>query len=137
MVVQGVVLFVAVLLARVRSTALTPRPTEARCSTSKGLAKRYGGIRAVAEGNLQVGRGEMMGLVGPNGCGKSTMLNIVSGVVKPDGRTVVFDGEPLPLGAPARRRIAECCWSRRSLPLPPTTPCGRASSSAPSPGGPG
>ncbi len=64
----------------------------------QGVSKRYGGIQAVADGNLQVGRGEMMGLVGPNGCGKSTMLNIVSGVVKPDGGTVVFDGEPLPLG---------------------------------------
>jgi ABC-type sugar transport system ATPase subunit len=62
------------------------------------VSKRYGGIQAVAEGNLRVGRGEMMGLVGPNGCGKSTMLNIVAGVVKPDGGTVVFDGEPLPLG---------------------------------------
>ena len=39
-----------------------------------------------------------MGLVGPNGCGKSTMLGIVSGLVKPDDGTVVFDGEPLPLG---------------------------------------
>jgi ribose transport system ATP-binding protein len=64
----------------------------------QGVSKRYGGIQAVAQGNLRVGRGEMVGLVGPNGCGKSTMLNIVAGVVKPDGGTVVFDGEPLPLG---------------------------------------
>jgi ABC-type sugar transport system ATPase subunit len=64
----------------------------------EGVSKRYGGIQAVAEGNLRVGRGELVGLVGPNGCGKSTMLNIVSGQVMPDGGTVLLDGEPLPLG---------------------------------------
>ena len=36
----------------------------------QAVRKRYGGIQAVAEGNLTVGRGEMVGLVGPNGCGK-------------------------------------------------------------------
>jgi ABC-type sugar transport system ATPase subunit len=64
----------------------------------EGVSKRYGGIQAVADGNLVVGRAEMIGLIGPNGCGKSTMLNIVSGLVKPNGGSVVFDGQPLPLG---------------------------------------
>jgi len=64
----------------------------------QGVVKTYGGIRAVIDGNLRVGRAEMVGLVGPNGCGKSTMLNIVSGLVRPDAGSVVFDGEPLPLG---------------------------------------
>jgi ABC-type sugar transport system ATPase subunit len=64
----------------------------------QGVSKRFGGIQAVADGNLAVGRAEMMGLVGPNGCGKSTMLGMVSGLLKPDGGTVLFDGEPLPLG---------------------------------------
>jgi ribose transport system ATP-binding protein len=64
----------------------------------EGVRKRYGGIQAVADGNLVVGRSEMVGLVGPNGCGKSTMLGIVSGLVKPDGGEVTFDGQPLPLG---------------------------------------
>jgi ABC-type sugar transport system ATPase subunit len=62
------------------------------------VSKRYGGIQAVADGNLRVGRAEMMGLVGPNGCGKSTMLGIVSGLVRPDAGSVMFDGESLPLG---------------------------------------
>jgi ribose transport system ATP-binding protein len=64
----------------------------------RGVSKRYGGIQAVADGNLRVGRAEMMGLVGPNGCGKSTMLGIVAGLVRPDSGSVIFDGEPLPLG---------------------------------------
>jgi ABC-type sugar transport system ATPase subunit len=64
----------------------------------ESVSKRYGGIQAVADGNLRVGQAEMMGLVGPNGCGKSTMLGIVSGLVRPDGGSVKFDGESLPLG---------------------------------------
>jgi ABC-type sugar transport system ATPase subunit len=64
----------------------------------ESVSKRYGGIQAVADGNLHVGQAEMMGLVGPNGCGKSTMLGIVSGLVRPDGGSVKFDGESLPLG---------------------------------------
>jgi ABC-type sugar transport system ATPase subunit len=64
----------------------------------QGVHKRYGGIQAVADGNLRLGRAEMIGLAGPNGCGKSTMLGIVAGLVKPDGGSVTFDGEPLPLG---------------------------------------
>ena len=64
----------------------------------ESVSKRYGGIQAVAEGNLRVDPAEMMGLVGPNGCGKSTMLGIVSGLVRPDGGSVTFDGESLPLG---------------------------------------
>lgn len=62
------------------------------------VQKRYGGIQAVADGNLVVGRGEMIGLVGPNGCGKSTMLNMVSGLVKPDDGELLFHGRPLPVG---------------------------------------
>lgn len=72
----------------------TPRPLlEAR-----GLAKRFGGIRAVIDGNLTVERSEMVGLVGPNGCGKSTMLNIISGSLRPDQGEILLDGEHLPLG---------------------------------------
>jgi len=64
----------------------------------RGISKRYGGIHAVRDGNLRVARAELMGLVGPNGCGKSTILGIVSGLVRPDGGSAVFDGEPLPFG---------------------------------------
>lgn len=64
----------------------------------RGVAKRYGGIQAVVEANLEVGAGEMIGLVGPNGCGKSTTLNIVSGLVKPDRGEVLFAGTPLAVG---------------------------------------
>lgn len=64
----------------------------------KHVSKRYGGIQAVADGSLTVGAGEMVGLVGPNGCGKSTMLNMVSGLVKSDGGEILFQGKPLPSG---------------------------------------
>ncbi|MBS1845345.1 MAG: sugar ABC transporter ATP-binding protein [Actinobacteria bacterium] len=72
--------------------------TETPLLEVRGLAKHFGGIKAVIDGNLTVGRAEMVGLVGPNGCGKSTMLNVVSGFLHPDRGTVLLEGEPLPLG---------------------------------------
>ncbi len=64
----------------------------------RGVTKRFGGIQAVAEANLRVERGEMIGLVGPNGCGKSTTLNIVAGLLNPDEGEGVFEGTPLAFG---------------------------------------
>lgn len=77
---------------------ITSATAPAPILTVRKVAKSFGGIRAVIDGNLTVARGEMLGLVGPNGCGKSTMLNVVSGLLAPDHGTVTFDGEPLPLG---------------------------------------
>jgi galactofuranose transport system ATP-binding protein len=85
----------------------------------EGVSKRYGGIQAVADGNLLVGRAEMIGLVGPNGCGKSTMLNIVSGLVKPNGGSVVFDGQPLPLGQYRRTQARGLVLVAQELALAP------------------
>jgi ABC-type sugar transport system ATPase subunit len=62
------------------------------------VVKTYGGVQAVVDGNLQVGRGEIVGLVGPNGCGKSTLLSVVAGLIRPDRGSVTLDGKPLPLG---------------------------------------
>lgn len=60
-----------------------------------GLRKSFGGVHAVTDGQLVVGRREMVGLVGPNGCGKSTTLKMIAGLLQPDGGSIVFDGEPL------------------------------------------
>jgi ribose transport system ATP-binding protein len=83
------------------------------------ISKRYGGIQAVADGSLTVGRGEMVGLVGPNGCGKSTMLNMVSGLVKPDGGEILFHGEPLPVGKYQRTQAMGVLLVPQELALAP------------------
>ncbi len=59
---------------------------------------------AVIEGvDLEVGRGEMVAVLGPNGCGKSTMLTSLCGVLRPRSGTVVADGVDLRLVRPSVR----------------------------------
>jgi ABC-2 type transport system ATP-binding protein len=59
-----------------------------------GLTKRYDDIRALDGFSLDVTDGEIVGLVGHNGAGKTTFVEIVSGLVRPDGGTVLIDGWP-------------------------------------------
>jgi len=74
-----------------------------------GLHKRFG-AREVLDGfSLHVMRGEVMGLLGPNGCGKSTVLNIVCQLLQADAGQVQLMGQPLArLGASARARMGLC-----------------------------
>ena len=59
------------------------------------IVKRYGKVAAVDRLSLRVEEGSIMGLVGPDGAGKSTTIKIISGLLKPDrGSVRVFDEEP-------------------------------------------
>ena len=55
----------------------------------EGLYKRFGNQTVLDGLDLQVGRGEIVGLLGPNGCGKSTTLNIVCGLLDADAGQVL------------------------------------------------
>ena len=57
-----------------------------------GLAKSFGGVRAVVDCNLTVRAGTAVGLIGPNGAGKSTAIEVISGFLKPDAGRITFDG---------------------------------------------
>jgi ABC-2 type transport system ATP-binding protein len=57
----------------------------------RGLTKRFGSLTALHELSLSVDRGEIFGLLGPNGSGKTTTINIVSGLSRPTaGQAIVF-----------------------------------------------
>jgi len=59
------------------------------------LVKRFGGFYALDGLSFHVVPGEILGLVGPNGSGKTTAINVVSGLYAPDGGEVTLDGEPI------------------------------------------
>src|SRR5579871_5519796 len=57
-----------------------------------GLVKRFGGFSALDGLSFHVSAGEILGLVGPNGSGKTTAINVISGLYAPDGGDVVLQG---------------------------------------------
>ena len=59
------------------------------------LMKRFGGFHALDGLSFHVAAGEILGLVGPNGSGKTTAINVVSGLYAPDGGEVTLDGAPI------------------------------------------
>lgn len=56
------------------------------------LTKRYGDVQALAGFSLDVAAGEIVGLVGHNGAGKTTFVEMVSGLLEPDGGVILVDG---------------------------------------------
>jgi branched-chain amino acid transport system ATP-binding protein len=73
------------------------------------VSKHFGGVQALSEVSLSIGSGEIYGLIGPNGAGKTTFFNVLTGLYRPDGGSLLFEGAPLDAGAPhevARRGIA-------------------------------
>lgn len=81
----------------------------------RGLAHRFDG-RAVLEGlAFRVGRGEIVALLGPNGCGKSTTLRVLTGGLAPDAGELLLDGEPVRPGGRALRRAMGVVFQSASL----------------------
>ncbi|WP_293867491.1 ABC transporter ATP-binding protein [uncultured Alsobacter sp.] len=60
-----------------------------------GLRKTFGGITAVDEVSFSVAEGEILGIIGPNGCGKSTLFNCILGQLVPTAGTVKLDGRDI------------------------------------------
>ena len=71
----------------------------------RGLAKRFGAVRAVDGLDLDVPRGSFFGLVGPNGAGKTTTLSMATGLVRPDAGTVSVLGTDLWSDPTAAKRL--------------------------------
>jgi simple sugar transport system ATP-binding protein len=57
------------------------------------IAKRFGGVTALADVNLRLAKGEVLGLIGDNGAGKSTLIKIVCGFHQPDSGRILVNGE--------------------------------------------
>jgi ABC-type branched-subunit amino acid transport system ATPase component len=82
------------------------------------LTVSYGAITAVQGASLRVAAGEVVALIGANGAGKSTILNTLSGLIRPDSGTAVFDGLDLTTAQPSaivRRGLVQVPEGREIL----------------------
>jgi simple sugar transport system ATP-binding protein len=68
--------------------------------TMEGIRKTFGSVVALDGVDLTVGRSEVHGLLGGNGAGKTTLMNVLYGLYRPDGGSVVLDGSPVEIRDP-------------------------------------
>ena len=68
----------------------------------KDLCKNFGGLRAVKNLSFHLAEGEILGIIGPNGSGKTTVFNLITGIYKPNKGTIRFKGRSIGGLAPYR-----------------------------------
>jgi branched-chain amino acid transport system permease protein len=68
----------------------------------QGLSKSFGGLQAVKDVSLTLPFGKITGLIGPNGCGKTTVFNLITGHLIPNGGTVYIRGKDMTNKPPYR-----------------------------------
>lgn len=72
----------------------------------RDISKAFGAVRALSHVNLTVAPGEVLGLVGDNAAGKSTLMKILAGAHQPDGGQILLNGEPITFSGPIAAREA-------------------------------
>lgn len=83
----------------------------------EGIAKSYGGVRALEEARLDIAAGRIHAVLGENGAGKSTLIKIMSGVVQPDAGSMSLDGRSVIFPTPKAANAAGivCIFQELSL----------------------
>ena len=69
-----------------------------------GITMRYGAVEALADVDMQLRRGEVLGLVGDNGAGKSTLIKCIGGVQSPAEGEITLEGDSQAIGSPEDSR---------------------------------
>jgi branched-chain amino acid transport system ATP-binding protein len=82
-----------------------PQPSAEPVLRLRGVGRRFGGVQAVRDVDLDVAHGERRAILGPNGAGKTTLFNVIAGDFKPTTGTIELMGHDL-TNAPARRRMS-------------------------------
>jgi branched-chain amino acid transport system ATP-binding protein len=62
---------------------------------TRGLGRRFGGLKAVDDVSFSVPEGQVLGVIGPNGAGKSTFINLVTGHIRPTSGQVLIQGRDM------------------------------------------
>src|SRR5262249_4813352 len=65
------------------------------------VSKRFPGVQALDRVSMRLEHGEVLAVIGENGAGKSTLMKILAGIYRPDGGTILIDGEPVRVGGVA------------------------------------
>jgi simple sugar transport system ATP-binding protein len=81
-------------------------PAEQKLLSLRGLTKSFGAVRALDGIDLDIGAGEVLGLMGDNGAGKSTLTKIIAGNFPPTTGTMRLDGRDIVFDRPAAARDA-------------------------------
>ena len=81
----------------VAMTAVRRAPAAAKRPhiTIRGLSKRFDEMVVYDKFDLDIPRGKIISVFGPNGCGKSTLINLMAGLIPKDGGEILFDGMPV------------------------------------------
>jgi branched-chain amino acid transport system ATP-binding protein len=72
-----------------------PSAAAAAALTAAAVTKRFGGLIAVDNMSFELGDKEVLGLIGPNGSGKTTMMNLISGAMNPSSGEIRLYGDPV------------------------------------------
>ncbi len=71
----------------------------------KNISKNFGKLKALQQVSLQLNKGECIALIGPNGCGKTTLIKTILGMVLPTSGEIIFDGAPIKNSNEYRKHI--------------------------------
>ncbi len=66
----------------------------------KHITKRFGSVVANYDVSLEIKKGEILSILGENGCGKTTLMNMIAGIYFPDEGEILVDGEPVVIRSP-------------------------------------
>ena len=85
----------------------------------QAIHKRFGSTQALRGVSLEVAPGEVHALIGENGAGKSTLMKVLSGAERPDGGTMILDGQPYQPAGPQEARRCGVAMIYQELALAP------------------
>jgi ABC-type branched-subunit amino acid transport system ATPase component/branched-subunit amino acid ABC-type transport system permease component len=93
-------------VASAGDTGSEPLPGNGLRLTCRGITRRFGGVTALDEVDLDVAPGSAVGIIGHNGAGKTTLFDVISGFLAPDAGAVLLEGVDLTAAAAHRRAVA-------------------------------